>query len=75
MGATKNKRQAYTSKKCYECLSELTLETRVCFSCGQKVGPADKNGIAKRPIDWKAYTVALLACLGFCYYMWWAFFQ
>jgi hypothetical protein len=75
MGAVKNPKKVYTYKKCYDCLKELTLDAKVCFSCGNKVGPVDKNGIAKRPIDWKAYAVAFLAGLGFCYYMWWAFFQ
>ena len=75
MKASETKKHTFAYKKCYECLNEIQLDARVCFSCGQKLGPVDKNGIAKRPIDWRAYGVALLAVLCFGYYMWWAFFQ
>jgi len=46
-----------TNKKCPYCFSEMDLRASVCPSCKQKVGNADKHGIAKK------HTSSLTGCL------------
>ena len=47
----------YSTKKCYECFSHLPLNATVCTTCKKKVGPVDRNGLAQKPTDWKAYII------------------
>lgn len=65
----------YAIKKCPECLAQLALDTDICFSCKQKVGGVDRYGKAKKPVDWKAYTICVLAWTFLGVYVWWAFFR
>jgi len=63
-----------TSKKCPECFGYIPAEAVRCPACGVKVGKAGAHGMAKKPINWKAYLVCLLSWIVFVLYMWWAFF-
>lgn len=65
----------HTSKKCPYCSEHLTLDARICSSCKKKVGKADFHGMAKKTIDWWAYTLAILSWIALCVYIWWAFFR
>ncbi len=62
-------------KRCPECLTNLPLNAKACTSCKQKVGDADKNGLAKRAINWRGYFMLLISWTALFFYVWWAFFQ
>jgi len=65
----------FTVKRCLDCGTYMKLEAERCPFCKHRVGGVDKNGIAKKPLDWKAYVISILVWIGFSYYMWWAFFR
>ena len=69
------KSKTFASKKCPYCAIYLPVETNRCTSCKQKVGRPDKYGIAKKPVDYKAYVVAVLSIAALVYYIWWAFLK
>ena len=73
MAASKNRQ--FASKKCPHCSIYLPVAATRCTSCKQKVGPPDKYGIAKKPVDVKAYIVAALSIAALGYYIWWAFLK
>ncbi|MFZ2042002.1 MAG: heme exporter protein CcmD [Desulfobacterales bacterium] len=62
-------------KKCPECLTELPLEATVCVACRRKVGEVTAYGHAKKPFDWMAYGICLLAWAILGIYVWWAFLK
>jgi hypothetical protein len=49
------------------------LQTTKCPSCKTRLGEVEKHGMAKKTVDWKAYTMAVIAVLGLVIYIWWAF--
>lgn len=67
-------REPSGSKKCPECLTLLPASAKVCTGCQRKVGPVNRYGMARRPVDWKGYTICLLAWAALGIYIWWAFF-
>ena len=74
----KNKKPAskkYSTKKCPECYTYLAADAKKCTSCGIRVGAADKSGMAKRPFNYKAYAISLVAWIALCVYVWWAFLK
>ncbi len=75
MDEQKKNKHDYTTKRCPECFTYLTVDAKVCSSCKKKVGPVNKHGIAKKPFDWLTYTICLIAWLGFGFYIWWYFFK
>jgi len=60
----------YPVKKCPECFTVLGLHANECFSCGQKVKEPDERGIAIKPVDYKAYSIAGLAVIALFVYSW-----
>lgn len=60
-------------KQCPECMAKLPLDAKKCAECGQRVGRALPDGKARKPIDWKAYILALLCIWMFILYFRWAF--
>ncbi|WP_373497938.1 hypothetical protein [Desulfococcus sp.] len=62
-------------KRCPYCSTNLNKGDTRCFSCKRKVGEANKDGIAKKPFDWKGYGMSILATIAFIGFMWWAFFR
>lgn len=65
----------FAMKKCPECLTELPLEATVCVACRRKVGAVTAYGHAKKPFDWMAYGICLLAWAILGIYVWWAFLK
>ena len=65
----------YISKKCPECMEYMSLNAGVCPSCKTPVGKINKNGMASRKTDWKAYATAIAAWIVFIVYIWWAFIR
>lgn len=62
-----------TTKKCPFCYTYLKAEAEKCDACGKRVGEVDATGWAKKPVDVKGYLLALAACGGFYWFIWWAF--
>jgi hypothetical protein len=52
----------FVTKKCPECYTHLPLNV-------------DKLGFATRPFDWSGYLIAIVAIVGFCWFVWWGFFR
>jgi len=76
MGKPKQKKDVDPKyKRCPECFSKLPLNATRCYSCNQKVEGAGKYGLAKRPINWAGYIVAIGLWVGLGFYLWWAFFK
>ncbi|MFC1858296.1 hypothetical protein ACFL9U_09760 [Thermodesulfobacteriota bacterium] len=75
--ANGNKKQkpAFSTKKCHECSYHIPLDAKVCDSCGKKVGPVDKHGHAKKPIDVISYVYAVLSWVLFATIIWWGFMK
>lgn len=65
----------FVSKKCPNCQVYLKLDEVVCHSCKAKLGDVDRLGMAKKPVNWKAYLSFLVALAIFSAYIWWAFFS
>ena len=65
----------FNTKKCYDCLTHLPLDANVCYFCKKKVGKVDRNGIAEKPTDIKAYAIAAAAFLALIVFLWKAFLQ
>jgi hypothetical protein len=63
------------TKKCPNCYVYLQADADRCHSCGSRVGKRDKTGFAAKPVNWKAYTVSVLAWAAFGLYIWWVFFK
>ena len=61
------------TKRCPECFSYVSLETKKCPKCKIRLGKVEKFGMAKRTTDWTAYIIALIALSLFGMYLWWAF--
>jgi hypothetical protein len=71
----KQAKRIHTIKKCPECFTVLGLYATECFNCGQKVEEPDERGIAKKPVDYKAYSKAILswgALFAFIWIMGWS---
>ena len=57
-------------KKCPYCNSYVKVDARQCNECDAKLGPVGRDGIAQKPVDWKAYTVCIISWLGLFFYFW-----
>jgi hypothetical protein len=66
----KKVKSLYPVKKCPECFTILGLNDVECFNCGQKVEGPDERGIAKKPFDYKGYSIAVTAWVVFFVYLW-----
>ena len=65
----------YSTKKCYECSAHLPLDATVCDFCGKKVGPVDKHGHARKPIDVISYIYMVLSWILLYAIIWYGFFR
>lgn len=65
----------YSLKKCPYCYTMLKLEADRCDRCKNRVGVLNRAGFAQKLINWKAYTISVLAWAAFGFYIWWAFFK
>jgi len=64
----------HMTKKCPACFTYLPLDSKVCHSCGQRVGPVTRLGLAEKPLDLKGYVLAAIAIVAFVLFVWWGFF-
>ena len=65
----------FTSKKCPNCLTYLSLDARRCTACGARVGPVTRDGKAKKVFNPLSYIYALFAIGLFGLFIWWAFLR
>ena len=68
-------RPSQQAKRCWNCSTFIPADARRCFSCHRRVGPPNKFGMARKPIDWWGYLVCLFLWGLLGYYGWWAFFK
>lgn len=62
------------SKRCPECFVNLPLDAKVCFSCHTRVGRIDRNGKAKKKVNWISYLLCIVSWAILIAYIKWAFF-
>ena len=74
-GRSQEANEEFTTKKCPECFTYLPLEVEKCSSCGIRVGPVNKFGMASKPFNWGAYLACIVAWLALGIYVWWAFIK
>ncbi|MDX9787384.1 MAG: hypothetical protein RBT11_11435 [Desulfobacterales bacterium] len=65
----------FSTKRCPFCSADLPLNAYRCGVCGKRVGAIDRQGRAKRPIDWYGYTACIFSFLLLGWFVWWAFFK
>lgn len=71
MADSKNdRRKLYSDKRCPYCFTHLKLEAEFCLECRAKVGKVDKYGLAKKPINYKAYLASALWIVLLAIYIW-----
>jgi uncharacterized protein (DUF983 family) len=67
--------KSVTTKKCPYCYTYLKVEADRCDSCGKRIGEVDSVGWAKKPFDAAGYLLAVAACGGLVWFVWWAFLK
>jgi len=65
-----SRKSSQLTKVCPYCSTHLLAKDVVCSYCKKKVGPANRQGIAQKPTDWKAYTACIVAWGGLFFYFW-----
>ncbi len=65
--------KTFTVKKCPYCYTYVAVKDGQCKSCGKRIGPVDRTGWARKMLDWKAYTGAIVAIVLFVAFYYWAF--
>jgi hypothetical protein len=63
------KKVDHAVKRCPFCGAYLKPDANRCDGCRRKVGPPDRHGTAKKPVDWRAYLSALVTVGAFCYFL------
>ncbi|MEW6671454.1 MAG: hypothetical protein AB1427_07105 [Thermodesulfobacteriota bacterium] len=58
------------TKICPYCSTHLIVNATECSYCKKKVGPVNRQGIAEKPTDWKAYTACFI-CWGALFAYFW----
>ncbi len=58
------------TKVCPYCSTHLLMSAAECTYCKKKVGPVNRQGIAEKPTDWKAYTACFLSWGAMFAYFW-----
>jgi len=67
---SKNKKSSKLSKVCPYCSTHLLMNATACSYCKKKVGPVNKQGVAEKPTDLKAYMACLLSWGALFSYFW-----
>ena len=63
----------YATKRCAYCRTHNKIDAETCInelSCGKKIGEIDKNGFARKPIDWWSYISCFMWCFALLIYLW-----
>lgn len=75
MDEQKKARMIMRQKDVLSALHTFPSMPKYVLHVKKKVGNVNKHGIAKKPFDWLAYTICLIAWMGFGFYIWWCFFK
>lgn len=70
IGDSKKEKSSSLIKVCPYCSTPLLVSATACSYCKKKVGPMNKQGIAEKPTDWKAYTACFLSWGALFVYFW-----
>lgn len=68
--SSQQKDQKKLVKKCPYCQSYVKVEASKCAECNKKIGPVGRDGIALKPVDWKAYTLCIVSWGALFAYFW-----
>ena len=63
------------TKRCPECAVHLSIDATRCTDCGKRVGPVDKNGVARKAINYRAYAEMIIAFAALGLFVWWFFLK
>jgi len=69
-GDSKKGKSTGLIKVCPYCSTHLLISATACSYCKKKVGPINRQGIAEKPTDWKAYTACFLTWGALFVYFW-----
>jgi hypothetical protein len=69
-GGVKKAKATGLIKVCPYCSTHLLINATACSYCKKKVGPINKQGIAEKPTDWKAYTICIVSWVAMFSYFW-----
>ena len=69
-GDIKKERSSSLTKVCPYCSTHLIINATECSYCKKKVGPRNKQGVAEKPTDWKAYTACFVSWFALFVYFW-----
>jgi len=69
-GDIKKEKSSSLTKVCPYCSTHLIINATECTYCKKKVGPVNKQGIAEKPTDWKAYTACFVSWFALFFYFW-----
>ena len=71
----KNQAASSKTKRCPECGVYIPIEATRCPDCGKRVGPADKHGIGRKAVNYRAYAEMVIAFAAFAFFVWWFFLK
>ncbi len=63
------------TKKCPYCYARVLTDATKCPECDNKIGAPDKFNMAKKPFDWMAYLLAIIALGALGWFCFWLFIQ
>ena len=61
------------TKKCPYCSTYVKLNADRCDACNRRIGPSSPYGVARKPVNFKSYLIAILAVAVLAAYLVWAF--
>ncbi len=67
--------RTFSYKRCPDCLTTLELTATVCIACRRRVGTVDRQGRAKRPVNYIGYLAALFWVVILMGYIWFFFIR
>jgi len=67
--------KSHRTKRCWSCNTHMQLDLYRCPSCGTRVGDVNEHGVARKPVEWKNYLLAIVAFGILCYFLWSSFLK
>jgi len=63
------------TKRCPECSVYIPIEATRCPDCHKRVGPADKHGVGRKAVNYRAYAEMVIAFVVLGVFVWWVFLK
>lgn len=73
-GEVDSPQTVYLVKRCPECFINLPIDAKRCYHCKTRVGRVDRNGKARKAVNWYSYLICAISWSAFIAYLNWAFF-